>query len=418
MTAQARLLCIIGSGEMAPAMASLHAELMTRAGSPPAPAIMIDSSYGFQENADEISRRAETYFRVKVRHPLSIVSLRDRDASDALMLERAYSQVRDARFIFAGPGSPTYALRQWRDTLIPSLLAERLRDGGCITFASAAAIALGKLALPVYEIYKVGERPHWVAGLDLLAPLGLNLVVIPHYDNREGGSHDTRYCYMGERRLQELERQLPAGLGILGIAEHTAAIFDLGAGTLQIRGRGFVALRNHGQERRLTPGPRIPFAGLETRSTNDRASTNVEGKSEEPNQPLLHAMQQRCRQFERALDGGDIDGAVSSMLEADDQLAGYAAADANERHEFEQARSAFRSMVVRLGEAAHVSGSTPDRLAPFVELALRLRDEARRERRYPEADLVRNALLDLGIEVRDTPVGPRWSPSEERPQTH
>ena len=43
---------------------------------------------------------------------------------------------------------------------------------------------------------------------------------------------------MGERRLRILEELLPDGVDILGVDEHTAAIFDLDAGTVSIRGRG------------------------------------------------------------------------------------------------------------------------------------------------------------------------------------
>ena len=64
-----RLLCLIGSGETSASMVSLHAEMMEGAGSPPAPAVMLDTSYGFQENADEISSRAQAYFQVKVGRP-------------------------------------------------------------------------------------------------------------------------------------------------------------------------------------------------------------------------------------------------------------------------------------------------------------------------------------------------------------
>ena len=34
-----------------------------------------------------------------------------------------------------------------------------------------------------------------------MAEAGLDAVVIPHFDNAEGGNHDTRFCYLGERRL-------------------------------------------------------------------------------------------------------------------------------------------------------------------------------------------------------------------------
>ena len=49
----------------------------------------------------------------------------------------------------AGPGSPTYALRQWRESLIPKILHEKLISGGAVTFASAAALTLGIATVPV-----------------------------------------------------------------------------------------------------------------------------------------------------------------------------------------------------------------------------------------------------------------------------
>ena len=45
--------------------------------------------------------------------------------------------------------------------------------------ASAAAIAASAYALPVYEIYKVGEDPHWKPGLDFFSLYGLSLVLVP-----------------------------------------------------------------------------------------------------------------------------------------------------------------------------------------------------------------------------------------------
>src|SRR5258708_22449969 len=107
------------------------------------------------------------------------------------------ARLRQARFVFAGPGSPSYALRQWADSLVPQVLKDKLSDGGCVVFSSAAALTLGLVTVPVYEIYKVGEAPRWLEGLDLLAATGLNAAVIPHFNNAEGGNHDTRYCYLG-----------------------------------------------------------------------------------------------------------------------------------------------------------------------------------------------------------------------------
>src|SRR5439155_1744872 len=81
-------------------------------------------------------------------------------------------------------------------------LTTKLAEGGAVVFSSAAALTLGRFSVPVYEIYKVGLPVHWLDGLDLMRAAGFDgsCVVIPHYDNAEGGTHDTHYCYLGERR--------------------------------------------------------------------------------------------------------------------------------------------------------------------------------------------------------------------------
>jgi cyanophycinase-like exopeptidase len=406
----------MGSGEMSPRMAAVHADLIRRVGAS-GRSVMLDTPYGFQENAGEISQRASAYFREKVGHPIRIASLRDRESIDPLALERLYNELREARFIFAGPGSPSYALRQWRDSQVPELLTRRLRDGGCLTFASAAAISLGRFALPVYEIYKVGERAHWLEGLDLLGPVGFD-VIIPHYDNAEGGTHDTRYCYMGERRLRQLEHQLPRGTTIFGVAEHTAAIVDLEARTLEVRGRGFVAIRRDGVERHYRRDGPVSLDEVLRRSRRSGASAVPRGAASPRREPWSSPQAARgrdvdaCRRkFDRALDRSDADAAIRAVFDLDDRLACWRAEGVDGRA-LDRARSVYRGMLVHLGEVVRQAMAGPrEPVAPLVELALRLRDDARRDRRYPEADRVRDALQELGIEVRDTPVGPEWAPS-------
>ena len=112
--------------------------------------------------------------------------------------------------------------------------------------ASAAALTLGRFTIPVYEIYKVGEAPRWLPGLDLLTPLGLPVAVVPHYDNAEGGNHDTRFCYLGERRLRVLEAELPEDVFILGVDGHTALVLDVDAGTASVLG----LVHGHGSKER------------------------------------------------------------------------------------------------------------------------------------------------------------------------
>jgi hypothetical protein len=99
---------------MSPRMAAVHADLIRRVDAS-GRTVLLDTPYGFQENAGDISQRASAYFREKVGHPIRIASLRDRESIDPVALEQLYNELREARFIFAGPGSPAYALRQLRD---------------------------------------------------------------------------------------------------------------------------------------------------------------------------------------------------------------------------------------------------------------------------------------------------------------
>ena len=158
-----RILTIMGSGETAPTMAKVHRELFGRLGRPPVPAVLLDTPYGFQENADEITERTLEYFRDNIGYPMTLATFRSQGA-DALVRATAVARARAAHYLFAGPGSPSYALAQWRGSEVPSIVADKLRYGGIVTFASAAALTLGSHTVPVYEIYKAGEPPRWLDG--------------------------------------------------------------------------------------------------------------------------------------------------------------------------------------------------------------------------------------------------------------
>ena len=165
--------------------------------------------------------------------------------------------------MFAGPGSPSYALAHWRAGPVAAGLRDRVLAGhGMTVLASAAAATAGQFTVPVYEIYKAGGAPRWLPGLDLLGTLGLNVALIPHYDNAEGGRYDTRHCYLGMRRLAAMERELPADAAVLGVDEHTAMLIDLRAEDIEIRGRGGVTVRRSGDSIVLPSGTRLSMADL------------------------------------------------------------------------------------------------------------------------------------------------------------
>ena len=416
MSAQSlpRLLCIMGSGETAPTMTSVHQGLLARLGPAPVPAVLLDTPYGFQENASDIAARAQAYFRDNVGNPIEVATFRDRETATPLEVETMLARIAAARYVFSGPGSPTYALRQWLGTRVPALLAAKLRDGGCVTFASAAAVGLGVVALPVYEVYKVGEAPRWIEGLDLLSAVGLRVAVIPHYDNAEGGTHDTRFCYMGERRLRILEEQLPDGVDILGVDEHTACVIDIDAATVSVLGRGGLTWRHRGGSRRFESGTTLPTPALAAAGALAEAGdTSLElrdepGSSESAATPFFEAVRGQSATAEHALQCRDVDGAVAALLEIDTQLHDWAA-DTTDSDERDRARELMRRHLVGLGELARDGAADPrERLSPIVDRVLALRDEMRASGHYDVADRLRDGLVDAGIEVRDTPRGSEW----------
>jgi cysteinyl-tRNA synthetase len=75
----------------------------------------------------------------------------------------------------------------------------------------------------------------------------------------------------------------------------------------------------------------------------------------------------------------------------------------------DRARAALRELVVRLAELARGGAADPrDRVAPFVDAMLGLRDRARADGRFGDADALREALVATGVAVHDTPQGSTW----------
>ena len=238
---------LVGSGEMAQSMGRVHRQVMSRI-SGPVRAVFIDTPAGFELNADQISVKAVEYFDKYLEKDLDVASFKSAATASEAEMKRALRLIHKSNYIFAGPGSPTYAVRNWKDTQIIQAMSQRLATGAHIVLASAAAIAVGSYVLPVYEIFKVGEEPRWVDGLCLLEPYGLELAIIPHWNNSEGQGFDTSYCFVGEPRMRYLEPLLPSSATILGIDEYTACTIDLQAAECHVMGAGTVTVRREGKE--------------------------------------------------------------------------------------------------------------------------------------------------------------------------
>lgn len=231
---------------MAPLHRSIVATLPKR--STPSSLVALDGSYDFQTNRAEMGEKIAVFFRSKVGIPTTVIGLPETDRAGADLAPSALAPtiagLNAADLIFLGPGSPSRALRRWGGTPIVERLIARIQGGATLITSSAAAAASGRATIPVYEIYKAGTNPVWLDGLDIIGALtGLAVAVVPHWNNNEGATHDTSRCFIGEGRLQQLERTLVDGAAILGIDEHSALTVDLGAKTVSVGGKGAVTIR-------------------------------------------------------------------------------------------------------------------------------------------------------------------------------
>ena len=459
------MLAIIGSGETSPTMVTVHRNLVSRLGLDNPQAIVLATPYAFQENAADVSARAQRYFADSVGLQVRIAAGTSPHADPGMAAPltgedeedegRQAADIRTADWMFAGPGSPSYALAHWQAGPVAAGLRDRVLAGHGITvLASAAAATAGRFTVPVYEIYKAGGAPRWLPGLDLLGTLGLNVALIPHYDNAEGGRYDTRHCYLGMRRLAAMERELPADAAVLGVDEHTAVLIDLRAEDIEIRGRGGMTVRRSGDSVVLPSGTRLSVADLRDlvrgirRAREDTgageedggparggparggparggpacgggrftADENADENADEPAQwsvlPLPEVMAAAERGFGAAAGARDAEAMVGVILELETVITQWEA-DTDEDQGTEQARALLRSLIGQLGRAARDGLADPrDRLRPAVEPLIALRTALRGEGNFAAADAIREALAATGLDVSDTPDGTRWQPTE------
>jgi hypothetical protein len=189
-------------------------------------------------------------------HPqVTVVPARRRDGPYSTDDRELAEPLLTANYIFAGPGSPTYTVRHLTDTWAWHVAVARQRCGAALALASAAAIAAGTFALPVYEIYKAGADLHWLPGLDLFRPYGLELAVVTHWNNQDGGETlDTCCAFVGQERIARLEAMLPPTTTLLGIDEHTAVVLDFARQTAHVMGQSGATIRRPGEKHIFVSG--------------------------------------------------------------------------------------------------------------------------------------------------------------------
>jgi hypothetical protein len=420
-------------------MSRAHRAALARLHAPPT-AVFLDTTAGFETNADEITAKAVHYYAQRLQTELRVASYRHAGRAGAAEIARAVAAVRAANFLFAGPGSPSYALQQWRGSPVWDAVLERFLGGAHLLLASAAAITAGRYSLPVYEIYKAGHDPYWLEGTDLLGAYGLSLAVEPHFDDRSGGKlYDSRYCYMGAARFDALQRLLPAEVAILGIDESTTVTFLPDDPAAPVGGQRSATVIAGGERSVWPSGSAIPLERLRPSRSGapaDAALRQVEAEREAV--PSGVTMTHAARPV--VVGGGGPHaaplpegegrrsrGAAVPLLprpfggeSGDERVAGDARRVTAEAETLE-ALDAYLFTLPGLDAAARVellaraealahaaAATTAGAEEPLVDLVLELRAALRAAKRWDLADRARLELERLGYRVADSPTGSTW----------
>lgn len=256
---------LFGSGETSASGRAVHDRLLAEL-EPPIVVAILETPAGFQPNSEHVAQEVGDFFSTRLKNyqpGVRIIHARKKGSrfspDDPGLLE----PMLDANYVFLGPGSPTYAVRNLEGTLALKYLKELHKAGAVLCFASAAALVVGARVLPVYEIFKAGSNLYWADGLNIFGLFGLELAIVPHWNNTEGGAHlDTSRCFMGRRRMGQLRRLLPDSTVVLGIDEHTALIFDLEQGQALVLGKGTITIASRAGQTAYSNSQSFPLTEL------------------------------------------------------------------------------------------------------------------------------------------------------------
>jgi len=404
-------IALIGSGELTASMVEVHKDLLVGKNSS-ASGYFLDTPAGFQPNSNDICTKALAYFRENIQHPLKVASYPFPGCVSEYDLALLCREIEATSYLLVGPGSPTYMVKVLNANPILNAMVHLVKSGGSLAIASAAALTAGSYTLPVYEIYKVGSELYWDEGLRILGELGLNLVVIPHWNNAEGGTHDTRFCYMGERRFASLKEQLPPQTLYVGVDEHTACVIDFANEFCTVRGQGGVTLQQQEKEWVFKTKETFPLSllrhGLSEKSEmKDVPVARIDEEQPEKQENYWQEIHSLEKEFDGALSCHDFKKAASVVLALDDQISSAVQSMENEEN-ISQAREIFRECIILLGVELGESYAASRMLNSLIDQLLNLRSSFKKKAQYEEADGIRDILEKMGVRVYDNGHESRW----------
>ena len=253
------LIVLFGSGEMSPTGRGIHEVVMKRLALTAGVSIgILETPTGFEVNAIHgWPERMEAFFETGLKNykpKVTRIRAWRRDGGHSTNDASIVDIILIQDYLYSGAGSPTYTVKHLLKSRAYKNMVSAHQSGTTLCLGSASAIAVGRYALPVYEIFKAGEDLHWISGLNLLGTLGMNFAVIPHWNNKEGDDFDTSYCWMGADRFRLLEKLLPRNVTIIGIDEQTALVIDPTTKECDVLGVGSVHIITKGKEKTITSG--------------------------------------------------------------------------------------------------------------------------------------------------------------------
>ena len=238
-------IAFLGSGETSLAGGRIFESLARHAHGPLRVAVL-ETPAGFELNSFQVASRVADFLQTRLQNykpGIDVIPARKKGTEFSPDNLNILQPLLSANIIFMGPGSPSYAVRQLRDTPAWDIIRARHRLGATLVFASAATISVSTWALPVYEVYKVGEDVHTKPGLDLFTDYGMNLSFVPHWNNAEGGIDlDTSRCFFGMERFEQWRSLLAPETIVIGLDEHTGVILNFDEACCEVSGVSSVSV--------------------------------------------------------------------------------------------------------------------------------------------------------------------------------
>jgi cyanophycinase-like exopeptidase len=376
---QPGLIVLFGSGETSPTGRKIFESVFQAL--PHAPRLaLLETPAGFELNSPQVIGRVGEFFSRRLQNhapQVQVIPARKRGTPFSPDDPHIVSPLLDADLIFMGPGSPSYAIRQLRDSLAWYYLIARHRLGAVLALASAATVAFSSFALPVYEIYKVGEELHWIEGLDFFKLYGLQLVFIPHWNNQEGGAElDTSRCFMGQERFTRLMELLPDEITIVGVDEKTVLIMDPANSQCRVSGLGSITLIHTGH--------------MHHKSWQENRPPRSQTANLDNDENLVNVTKQRNGHLHRYHDGE-----------------GFPMSEIGPFHVFQPEASMPMEIWQKALEINFKTPSSDDESPPPQVIQLiKARQKYRQEQDWEMADELRRQVASLGWEIIDTENGP------------